>query len=392
MTTDTDQLYIRARAFLSELFYANYEGSVAFLRRRGAQHADAEDITWHTYQVMLEKLADARDELHELRRREPDAQSESRSRELVEHLTTRPGRGLLFEAVKHRHISIARSVRPIPVAEPAPNEPVPFEAAVASDHTSGSVIDSVDDRVGTITDEMYGVDPADIVITGYASAQRHSALRTLIRVLVERGRLTRDGVDLIDQIYLFTEADDELEEPPIPDATSIRREREARVRARHRRDPNRGRITKVAAKIGTSTTTVSRRNSTLLTILRQAIYFAGILAAPGTLHDPHTIHAVLDGYEKFCGTADSTTIELLGSAAGAVRTTEATGSRVDIDRFLAASKSPVPAGDIAERRAAEIARVHAEETRFAISIENRHPNCVAVCGPHNPDRTRTWEQ
>ncbi|WP_067657738.1 hypothetical protein [Nocardia harenae] len=372
-TTTAEELFGRARDLLSETFLVEYPDLLGFLGRRGVQPADAEDIVGNTYRSMLERLADTAAELATL----PDGGP--RARELLTRLTARPGRGLLFTAVRNRHLSECRSPGPVPVAEPvpaaAPDEYVPVLSG------AGSVAEPVGMRHPRQAYEAFDIDPAVVVLAECTSARRHAALRRLVRVLVERGGLTAGAIELIDRIYAFTETG---AEEPAPG--SDRRERGARKRNGHAHDPNRGRIAATARELGRSVTTVSRGNAALLAVLRRALYVAGVLAAAGTMRRAADIGAALDGYDRFRTGTERQVLALLDTGAAAVGTDPATGTRASRDRVLG-----LLAAQAVGEPAAHLDRLHAAEAALAALLGNPHPNCVTVCPPHNPDPTRTWE-
>ncbi|MFC3962414.1 hypothetical protein [Nocardia jiangsuensis] len=380
-TGDIDDLFERARDLLSETFLAEYDGLLAFLARRGVQRADAEDIVGATYRSLLGGLADAGAELDELRlRREPD---ESRVRELVGKLTERPGRGLLYTAVRNRHLSDCRATAATPVADPGAGAgAAPTGYTPVPDGPPRSIAEPGGDRFARDPYATFDIDPAVVVLTEHSSARRHAALRRLVRVLLERGGLSAGTVELIDRIYAFTGT----EAPPERAAPTGSRARGARKRNGHTHDPNRGRITRVAGDLGTSVTTVSRGNAALLAVLRRGIYVAGVLAATGTMRSAPGIHAALDGYDRFRSAAERPALELLELAATTLGTGESTGTRADRVRFarLAAERQPPDT-------AGWIDSLHTAEAGLAAELGNPHPNCVTVCAPHNPDPTRGWE-
>lgn len=227
---------------------------------------------------------------------------------------------------------------------------------------------------------------------------RRRALTVVLTVLSQRGQsndrtitsITADQWETLQ--YLATVRDVEAEaEQELTDDEVHRRVQAHQRRARQRwsdvlasvragrgwparRD---GSEAAVADELDVARSTITRRLGALRETVEITRYVAGVLAPEHALLDVERVRLQLDAFDGLQHAA-APDHRLLKQAASLVRTTEATGTRVDRHAYESAHLTPAD-------------RLHEVETAFAATTGTPHPNCVALCDAHNPTRNRATE-
>lgn len=236
----------------------------------------------------------------------------------------------------------------------------------------------------------------DQVPAALVDQRRRQALRTVLRVLTQRGQLHPTPSTAITEAQWTTlqalgsggveDATDPLTDEELHQAV-LERHRKARERWTVVLDalragqewPRRqdGGEAAAARQLGVHRSTVNRRLAGVRDAVAVTRYVAGVLAPPQTLLDASRIQLHLDAFDGLVSSAPDDR-HLLSSAAPHVRTTEETGTRVDQQAF-------------AERLVRQVAELHAAETSFARDTRTPYPNCVTLCADHNPTANRATE-
>lgn len=167
----------------------------------------------------------------------------------------------------------------------------------------------------------------------------------------------------------------------------------------------RGALTQLALRLGVDKGRVSQLITEAKSKVREALYLAGILAAPGTLGSPREIHGCLDVYDDRSArpALDRVQRAALETGANAVTISQTSGQRADHRRAAElhlkrrshkALAKAISAGEHPfDAWAADFAQtLHAAESRHAEQIASQHPNCTLSCDRHNPVSDRViWE-
>ncbi|MGV9748311.1 hypothetical protein ACWDTG_25910 [Rhodococcus zopfii] len=279
------------------------------------------------------------------------------------------------------------------------------EAALLSDDSRWSA-DVHEYRLG---------DPGEIVTGQQESASLTDRIGAINLALLER-KTTRPGSALsldVGQLHLlslFYRFDPRLDPQPTDKELDKREERDRtdelfrrRKKNRYERDVNLGMNERVAQELGKNKSTVSRAMKTVNGVVALAVYLTAVLGRSDALSSTATVHDHLDQFDLWHANPDRhPEVKMFRLASGAVRSRSDVGTRVDPSRFLAlhaaaarkAAKSTEPDLDpqqIHEALFGEDGALHLAESDYAIEVESRHPRCVAVCTPHNPERYRLLE-